>query len=237
MNLSLEERDRLLNFIGYGNLDAPIWFLGMEEGTGGNTDPVVIETNIRTRAEHFQPIEDLVESHRHFDYDIPSQRKFTQVWLWMAKLVRNLEGESDWQDTEKAKHYVRNNLGRRLGTTLLTELLPLPAPSISYWPYDQLWKTRKDYVITILPQRQTLLRNLINERRPRVVFAYGSQYHDHYRQVFERAQWRLLSTKKHIEMGKTETTMAILIPFFGNGGLSHDDAAIVIHELRKSIDQ
>jgi len=40
--LSDDELEHLLNFIGYGNLDADVWFLGMEEAGGG-------EVNIRTR--------------------------------------------------------------------------------------------------------------------------------------------------------------------------------------------
>jgi hypothetical protein len=231
MNLTPQERNRLLNFIGYGNLDAPVWFLGMEEGTGGHTDLNGIQANIRVRATHFQPIEDLVESHQYFDYDIPSQRKFTQVWLWMAKLVRGLEGKTDWQHTAKAKEYVRQRLGRRSGETLLTELMPLPAPGINYWPYDTLWKTRNDYLEAILPQRQAMLLELVNEHQPRVVFAYGSQYHVHYKQVFAGTHWRRLPTKKRIELGTFGETSVTLMPFFGNGGLSHHDAAIVIRTL------
>ena len=33
--LSDNELDHLLNFIGYGTLDADVWFLGMEEAGGG----------------------------------------------------------------------------------------------------------------------------------------------------------------------------------------------------------
>ncbi len=38
--LTDSELDHLLNFIGYGTLDADVWFLGMEEAGGG-------EANIR----------------------------------------------------------------------------------------------------------------------------------------------------------------------------------------------
>ncbi len=33
--VSDEELGHLLDFIGYGRLDAPVWFLGMEEAGGG----------------------------------------------------------------------------------------------------------------------------------------------------------------------------------------------------------
>ncbi len=35
MALLNNELEQLLNFAGYGRLDAPVWFLGMEEAGGG----------------------------------------------------------------------------------------------------------------------------------------------------------------------------------------------------------
>ena len=35
MALLNNELEHLLNFIGYGRLDTPVWFLGMEEAGGG----------------------------------------------------------------------------------------------------------------------------------------------------------------------------------------------------------
>lgn len=233
MDISREELDKLLNFKGYSNLDAPIWFLDMEEGTGGSNDPAAIEANIRTRAQHFQPVEDLVESHLHFGYDIPAQRKFTQVWLWMAKLVRGINGEPDWTDTEKAKHYVRTQLGRKDGDTFLTELLPLPAKGLAHWPYTALYSTRQEYYETVLPQRCALLMNLIEEHRPACVLAYGSGYHGYYRQVFKNCQWQRLNTRAQIGTCRTGTMGVALLPFFGNGALGTADAQIVIRYMRR----
>ena len=54
--LSDAELEHLLNFIGYGRLDADIWFLGIEEAGGG-------EANIRTRLK-FRPVKDNAEAHK-----------------------------------------------------------------------------------------------------------------------------------------------------------------------------
>jgi hypothetical protein len=56
MALQNEELEHLLDFVGYGRLDAPVWFLGMEEAGGG-------EQNIRTRLK-FRTVEDCAEAHR-----------------------------------------------------------------------------------------------------------------------------------------------------------------------------
>jgi hypothetical protein len=56
VSLSNEELEHLLAFVGYGSLDADVWFLGMEEAGGG-------EDNIRTRLK-FQTVEDNAEAHK-----------------------------------------------------------------------------------------------------------------------------------------------------------------------------
>jgi hypothetical protein len=48
---SVAELDHILNSIGYGRLDADVWFLGMEEAGGGG------EVNIRTHLK-IQPVRD-----------------------------------------------------------------------------------------------------------------------------------------------------------------------------------
>ena len=37
LDLSKEEIGAIVNFIGYGNLSAPVWFIGLEEGLGDMT--------------------------------------------------------------------------------------------------------------------------------------------------------------------------------------------------------
>ena len=54
--LSDHELVHLLEFVGYGELDAPIWFVGMEEAGGG-------DDNIRRRLK-FKKVEDCAEAHR-----------------------------------------------------------------------------------------------------------------------------------------------------------------------------
>lgn len=50
------ELEHLLNFIGYGKLNADVWFLGMEEAGGG-------EANIRARLK-FHKVEDCAQAHK-----------------------------------------------------------------------------------------------------------------------------------------------------------------------------
>lgn len=49
------EKQRLLDFLGYGQLEAPIWFLGMEEGGGGEAR-LLIQSRLNR-------VEDLRDAH------------------------------------------------------------------------------------------------------------------------------------------------------------------------------
>lgn len=232
MKLSAEQKTRLLNFIGYGRLETPLWFLGMEEGIGGQAGLAQVEQNILTRAAHFQSVEDLATSHDHFDYDVRVQNKFTHVWLWMAKLTRALLHQaSDWQDVQQAKDYIRTKLGRANGETLLTELLPLPALGLGHWIYED-WASREVYTREILPIRQQQLRQLINTYKPRYMLAYGSQYHPYYKHLLPTdTNWIKLADTKRIEIGYNGQTAFVLMPFFGQGALGTADAQRLIDYL------
>ena len=70
-------------------------------------------------------------------------------------------------------------LGRQGGDTLLAELMPLPKPSQSSWPYSALakdlafLKSRNAYLDEIRPQRIEILRHAIRRHRPNCVVFYG----------------------------------------------------------------
>ena len=84
--LTDSEIEHLLEFIGYGTLDADVWFLGMEEAGGG-------EENIRTRL-RFRPVEDNAEAHKmlgvtHLHW---GRRKIQRTWRGMCHIMLRLEG-------------------------------------------------------------------------------------------------------------------------------------------------
>ncbi|MGB3715132.1 MAG: hypothetical protein WA996_11950 [Candidatus Promineifilaceae bacterium] len=81
------ELEHLLNFIGYGTLDADVWFLGMEEAGGG-------EANVRTRLK-FRPVEDNAEVRRllgvtKLQWGI---RVIQRIWRGMCFIMLRLEGK------------------------------------------------------------------------------------------------------------------------------------------------
>ena len=58
--------DFAYNFFGYGNLSAPIWFVGMEEG-GGNTKPEIAARLDQWVAHNRAPVVDIQSFGQHPD--------------------------------------------------------------------------------------------------------------------------------------------------------------------------
>src|SRR5262249_52734745 len=152
---------------GYGQPDAPIWFLGMEEGIGKhNTDAekeAAVEKNLSVRRE-FRPYEDLPDAMQQLGlafYEMPSSP--TQVWTWMARIAKVLDGGNATSDLQ----YIVQHLGRKGGKTFLADLLPLPAPGLDYWPtaYKSLYADRKAYWEDVWNKRQAIFRDLIQQNQ------------------------------------------------------------------------
>ena len=177
------ELEHLLNFIGYGNLNSDVWFLGMEEGGGG-------EENIRARLK-FHQIEDCAEAHEILGItQYHSGRKIIQsTWRGMCYIMLRLAGKP--VDRESIRNYQADYLGRFQGNSLLCELMPIPKPRISVWNYENLipqFKSAEEYYQVVRPRRVKYLRQLIQEYHPKVVIGYGQgaakSYWQAYRELF-----------------------------------------------------
>jgi len=173
------ELEHLLNFVGYGKLDADVWFLGMEEAGGG-------ESNIRSRLK-FRQVEDCADAHRILGITKHhSGRKIIQrTWRGMCYIMLRLEGKEI--DTESIRNYQADFLGRFQGTSLLCELLPIPKPSINDWGYENFisqYSSRDEYYQVVKPRRVKFFQNLINEYRPKAVIGYGKKYWKDYQALF-----------------------------------------------------
>lgn len=204
--LSTDELNRLLNFVGYGVLDAEVWFLGMEEGGGG-------EDNIRKRL-RFRPVEDCMEAHKilgivkhHW-----GNQAIQPTWRGMCCIMLGLEGKEPSRDNIRA--YQASMLGRSCGRTLLTELMPIPKPKLGAWGYEQLipqYPSARSYYQGVKPQRIALLRKLLGEHAPKVVIAYGKQYWSDYKTLFPNT---VFTANDQFQVGNYKNTLVILTDHF-----------------------
>ena len=130
LDLSPGEIEVIVNFLGYGRLSAPVWFIGLEEGLGKMNSEDTIK-NLKARGS-FEKCMDLHKAHLRLQengqpIDITVKPPSTQVWQWMAKIMQALNDHEDWKNLAPAKEYIRSSLGRCEGHTFLTELSPIPS--------------------------------------------------------------------------------------------------------------
>src|SRR5277367_62619 len=127
--------DYALGFFGYGSWKAKIWFVGMEEGGGGDIEDVkgrLITWEERSK----QALEDCRSFHlargerRWHDNSEQIQR----TWKQLIRMFLLAKGRTDTYQDWLA--FQQHEFGKKGGEVCTIELLPLPSPSIVVWNYS-----------------------------------------------------------------------------------------------------
>jgi hypothetical protein len=199
------------SFYGYGNYGGQFWFIGMEEGGGDSFAEVARRLEawaLRGRRE----IDDVAEylaaiGIKHLHNDHP---KLQSTWSGLIRILLSSEGQPP--TTEQVREYQRTSLGRLAGNTYLTELFPLPSPSLGHWLYAQhsglpYLAKRGIYRQHCLTFRSAHLRMRIGEHRPATVVFYGFSYRPYW-QAIAGVDFRLESDG--VYTGRNDSTLFIM---------------------------
>lgn len=222
------ELQHLLGFIGYGDKDADLWFLGMEEGGGG-------ESNIRARLS-FKPFEDNYEAHKKLGILKFHEGKRIIQRTWRGMSLLSLLISERPTDTESIREHQAEVLGRLGSNTLLCELMPIPKASIGTWGYEKLipqFESRESYYAEVMPKRIPLLRDLYHNCRPKIVIAYGKGFWDSYKKIFTGA---VFVKNGEFEVGCTDYGVIVLCSHFtarSMNGMLPELAEIIKNQLRQ----
>jgi len=205
-SLTNSELDHLFNFIGYGRLEADVWFIGMEEAGGG-------EDNLRKRLK-FRQVEDCAEAHKILGITKHHWGKKTiqRTWWGMCYVMLSLEGKET--DTESIRNYQAENLGRFNGSTLLCEMMPIPKHNVGSWGHEELipqFDSREDYYRVVKPKRIRFLRYLLREHHPKIVICYGKKYWSDFQELFEGICFQ---SKGQFKVGKGHGMTVVLTDHF-----------------------
>ena len=184
--------DRLLSdfarsFYGYGDYEAPYWFVGMEEGGGSSYAEVerrlrAWQDRGRSELEDLPTYSEVVGAGRFFEEGAPLQ----PTWRGLIRILQAAEGAAPTPDS--VREYQRDRLGRRGGQTALLELFPLPSPGTKPWLYARHsalphLADRERYRDHFADERVARIRRRIDEHRPRGVVLYGTSYLPYWRRI------------------------------------------------------
>jgi hypothetical protein len=169
-------------FYGYGSWNAPLWFIGMEEGGCPTLDEFssrLICWSRRGSAE----LEDAPAYHKELNFTrwFGPKAKLQSTW---EKLVRiYLSSQGLLSDIEAVRHFQGERFGSRDCGFASLELFPLPSTDTSAWIYRDAAHipyliNRQVYKYYVYPKRAEGLRQRIATHRPKYVIIYGLAYVD-----------------------------------------------------------
>lgn len=209
-------------FLGYGNLSAPIWFVGLEEG--GGQDLAEIEQRVLAwERRGAQLVEDLAGYHREIGvtwfFDGP-RPVLQRTWCALMKTLQAYRTAP--ADADTLRQLQGGVFGASNGSVALLELLPLPSKDKSSWIYSSLaygmpmLESRASYEAAMRPQRIERLRSLIAQHAPQVVICYGMSELPAWKAIVggELTEQRLGKHRCLLHAGAT--TISAIVPHPGN---------------------
>jgi hypothetical protein len=92
-------------------------------------------------------------------------------------LARKGKSESERQNLEAVRQYVRHNLGRSVGETFLTELSPIPSKKASDKMWIALFNELDPGLGTKIKERRKALKEILG-KETKLVICYGKRPDD-----------------------------------------------------------
>jgi hypothetical protein len=197
--LTSKQIDHLLNFIGYGRVDADIWFFVMEE-SGGSED------GLRARLK-FEELEDLPGMFQNH-----SVTTFLGARKGMCEIMLRLADRK--ADQAALQVYQSEYLGGRQGATLVCAINPLPKTESTEWSYPTLlpqYSSMQAFYEEHKTERLDLYRQLVDEHNPKMVLCIGKEHWDEYREIFNQLKF---TEHDQFMMGWDTDTVVILTDEF-----------------------
>jgi len=235
-SLRPDQVEGIVSFLGYGNPDAPVWFIGIEEGLGA-MDPADLLHNLEARSS-FEPVMDLYQAHRQLQengkpIDIEQNPPGTQVWQYMAKIMLAREGKFRPEHPKNGvENYVRSQLGRFNRETFLTESSPVPCrqagQNIDWLNLLQKWDRNVEGKIE---ERKHQLKEMLKNRKvpPLVIYYSNARARSDEFASLLGVKWQEIAASSKIK--ESRDSQYLLLPFFGYGRISHNDIVALSKHL------
>lgn len=217
---------RINNFWGYGSLNAPVWFVGMEEGLNPTIDTEELEERLRsadgkTTVDMRKDMQNLIGHMKWFRANSPIQA----TWKYPIALYLYLKNNK-----KPSKEDIRRHQGLVLGDSLkketsTIELMPLPSQkaSESTWLYGKYniegLRSRKEYLSLYKPRRVQELKHLVEKYSPRTVIFYSVLYISEWSEIIGRKP-ELISPQMYF--AKTNKTSFYVLPQGSSFGMSYE---------------
>ena len=213
-------QSRINTFWGYGSLDAPMWFVGMEEGL--ESDATLAHLAERFRVPNGKITTDM---RRGMEKVYGHARWFNEgalvqpTWKYPIALYLYLK-----LGRAPTKEEIRDHQAFVLGDseakeTTTVELMPLPSNKAHErtWLYGGLGipglSTRSEYLATYKPERVRKLRELFHTYQPKLAIFYSLMY---------LSDWAaVIGSAPEMYFAQTNSTACCIVPQGASFGMSY----------------
>lgn len=221
-------------FFGYGNLNAPYWFIGKEEGGGKD-----LEENFR-RIHTWKTLGktitvDMIDYHFKLGFTAEQLNNIQSTWTKLTQALIAMEGKEGTK--EERRFYQRHKLGRLDGDNCCLELMPMASRSTGKWLWESIFKDyyqindRKEYMNVIAPMRIVRLQELIGRYKPKLVVLYSSQadYIRYWEKITNIENWQWIQVTKVMKYGwyKHENQLFVIVTHPTTPGITNKDYPVV----------
>ncbi|MGH1430029.1 MAG: hypothetical protein ACRBB4_02825 [Neptuniibacter sp.] len=175
------------SFVGFGDQNAKIWVVGLEQGGGENL------AELRQRVSSWKAMgcsefSDLVQYHESIGEFRWHGRK-AKIQPTLGKAIRTiLSSKGEECTTDNVRRFQSEVFGRTSSDTVIAELMPLPSKNVGEWIYSDLdgvhgVSSREEYVSEYQEVRVKLLQQKVLEASPKLVLFLGKSALDSWTKV------------------------------------------------------
>lgn len=239
--------DFIAQFLGYGNLDSPYWFIGKEEGGGKTMDENLDRITAWMKMADRGTV-DLMEFN-----EIPFPSIVGNVMKWKRRVQPTWKGPLQILLTlanipitkESLLQFQCTKLATKNGNNLMAEFMPLPSPSTAHWFYADAFswlsemKTRKAYFDSVAPQRAQLIHTLVKKHRPKLVHFYSTDgnYMRYWSRISGCPEWHFEAITPTFKAAfyKSDGTLFVVSPHPTRNGIKYEDFILLGKKIAESI--
>jgi hypothetical protein len=228
-------RSCLYNWLGYGNPNGRVWFIGMEEGGAEiwRHHTKTLEDSLRIRSAFYLAMDfrKVWEELYHIPLEsFVNRRGGLTVWHFMAAFLLSLDGVRPTTENIRDFVFASKQLGGLDSDHFLCEFLPLPRQSHdSIQDYEPLWSSVGEYHREVTPHRFRLIEQTIaSQSSSPLVVSYDKSFTSRLLSQYQSKlmdQWMDARSKQYSFYSVSTPSKVIPVlstPFFGQGQCNYN---------------
>ena len=239
----------LYNWLGYGNLDGDIWFVGTEEGGAEiwreGIATLSLEDSLKKRSKF--PLSCNFKDVWEDGYGIPLNCfKGITAWHFMSAFILAIGNKNVNTKNIRDFLFINKELGSLNSNHFMCELLPLPKKSENEFPYTSRWRNLQEYLNEVIEKRFSMIVEAIkksqgakliivydDKAQALIKYKWGNNFKDSVEFEYRNNGKRPQKYTAHFSSIDDKDIIFLFTPFFGYGNISYNGLAKAVDVLKE----